>query len=270
MIKNKKYTHTKGGKIKRLDFDKNTKINSIGERKKYIKFDLTIDNFKKEKFKISTHTFAHFDEFKNNALNEEIKKFTHIIQYFVVFIFLLDSMHLSETDFINRQACKGEKTRDGNCYITKEGNYKGLPFDLTIYITNYNPSRIFITSLFDKYDKSSNFTYPNISYQDIVFNKNDEIIFSHDTIKTLFKMKDNIINNNYDIANILSLLNNSSATKPPPSPPSSRPKKNTSSNPILPIEYHFSIPKNSGGKKHKTKSSKKRQKKRRGRKTRKK
>ena len=261
MIKNKKYSDTKGGKIKSLDFDNNSKKNYTNETKKYIIFDLTLNNRKKGKFKISTHTFAHFDEFKNRALNKAIGYFTHIIQYFVVFIFLLGSMRLSETDFKNPDACQGQNTKDDTCYITKEGYYKAQPFNLTIYIKKSNTSnssnRIFITSLFDKYDKSK-LSVPNISYEDIVFNKNDEIIFSQDTINKLIRDQDNIINNNYDIAYILRLLNDSSATQPPPqSSPSSQPtspspQPKTSNNQLLPTVYTFSIPKNSGGKKNKT------------------
>lgn len=260
MIKNKKYTHTKGGRIEDFDFDnKNKNKNNVS--KKYIHFNLLLRDGNIGKFKISQHTFAHFDEFKNVYLNGQIQNFTHIMQYFVVFIFLLGSMRLSETDFKNPDACQGEKTKDGNCYITKKGYYKAQPFNLTIYIKKSNTSnssnRIFITSLFDKYDKSK-LSYPDISYEDIVFNKNYEINYSQDTINKLIRDQDNIINNNYDIAYILRLLNDSSATHPPPqSSPSSQPtspspQPKTSNNQLLPTVYTFSIPKNSGGKKNKT------------------
>lgn len=263
MIKNKKYTHTKGGRIEDFDFDsKNKNQNKSNVSKKYIHFDLRLRDGNIGNFKISQHTFAHFDEFKNVYLNGQIQKFTHIMQYFAVFIFLLNSMKLTEIDFINPDACQGQKTKDDTCYIKNQGVYNLDPLILTIYIKkNVKKSKqndeIFITSLFEKNDGNSQMlnNIHNIELNNKI--KNNRIEFSVDTIKNLLDNQDKIMNNDYNISKILDLMKNdftdvSTPQHQSPTTPSPSPQPKTSNNQLLPTVYTFSIPKNSGGKKNKT------------------
>ena len=113
MIKNKKYTHTKGGRFDYFDFTNSGK-NSKGVSKKSLYFELKLRDNTIRKFKISPHTFAHFDEFKFNQLNEAITKFTHIMQYFAAFIFLLNSMELTVNDLQNFKSCKNSRLENNN------------------------------------------------------------------------------------------------------------------------------------------------------------
>lgn len=283
MIKNKKYTHTKGGRIEDFDFDNDKKQkNTYGVTKQYIYFNLKLIDGKIGNFKISQHTFAHFDEFENSYLNSQIQNFRDIMQYFAVFIFLLNSMNLTNTNFKNPDGCPGKRTKDDTCYIKKVCTYNLDKEDLTIYI-NKNISPIFITSLFPTNrkipKKDSSKLLKNINNIELKNTKNPNVSinFSENTINKLLQNQQIIMDKDYDITYILDLLKDdytdvSTSKNLSPSPTltsPSRPKQKTSSNPILPIEYHFSIPKNSGGKKHKTKSSKTRRNKIRCRKTRK-
>lgn len=285
MIKNKKYNNSKGGKIPELDFDPNiktkTRLNKDKVFKKEIMFNINLDNTPQQ-FKITQHTFAHFDEFSNTDLNDKINKFTHIIQYFVLFIFLLNSMGLKKDDFINLKDCGLPNT----CKISNKSNlYKKL--NLTLYIDNNSTADdsgyIFITSLFEN-TKQRNQSKTNKDITNIELNNNknnNNILFSLDTINNLLNNQQYIIKNDYDINTILQLLipdyedptlqpkQTTSPEKQPTSPQKTKAKKQTSPEPqkspgtgeLFPITYEFSIPKAYGGKK--TKNLKKRKYKRR-------
>jgi hypothetical protein len=269
MIKHKKYTHTKGGRIVDFDFDfHNNNNNNKGVTKKFIYFYLKLSDDTIGKFKISQHTFAHFDEFSNQYLNKQITNFTHIMQYFTVFIFLLNSMNLTNNDFDNPTKCKGIKIKDNTCYIIKEGIYNLDTFNSTIYINKpvlkSNNTDIYITSLFERNDGKILISkdIQNIELNNKIKNNKDKtniIKFTENTIETLLSNQDKIINNNYNIDEILDLMKNdfievsTSTPTPMPTPtPTSTPQPKTSNKQILPTVYTFSIPKNSGGKKNKT------------------
>ena len=150
MIKNKKHT-MKGGRIRVFDFDNKNK-NKDSVPKKYIYFTLNIPDKGDKLFKISPHTFAHFDEFTNEDLQNQILKFTHIMQYFVLFIFLLNLMNLTQDDFNNLEICKSKRLQH-TCYINKEG--------FTIYIDtpttkDKKSNEIYITSLFENNKNTKN------------------------------------------------------------------------------------------------------------------
>jgi hypothetical protein len=264
MIKNKKYNNTKGGRITNFDFDKITNKNKNDVSKKYIFFELKLSDHIIQKFKISQHTFAHFDEFSNVDLKGKITKFTNIMQFFVVFIFLLNSMTLQSDDFKNPTNCNTPKLKDSTCQIKKYCNYNNHPLNLTIYIEKIKTQGIFITSLFEK-NGGPKIELNNIINIELMNNKNNKHInFTEITITKLLNDQTNIMNNNYNINYILQLLkddyDDGSMSSVLPSPIKATNVK----------IYKFSIPKLSGGKKHKMKSSKKRQNKGRWRKTRKK
>ena len=266
MIKNKKDT-SKGGRISNFDFSGNPPLNFNKISKKNISFEMSISG-KPQKFKISQHTFAHFDEFTDTELNERIKKFTHIMQYFVVFIFLLNSMVLTEDDFNNPTECNTKKLKDNTCKIEKNG--------LTIFIhepTKNNKSHeIYITSLFEK-NTAKDITKNNIYNIELSNSKTKINNFKKETIDKLLTNKENIHNNNYDINFILELLKDEYTDnyKKESAPETNKQNKKLSPHVTQPSVtiYNLSIPKLTGGKKHKTKSSKKRKNKGRGRKTRK-
>jgi hypothetical protein len=272
MIKNKKHT-MKGGRIDVFDFDnKNKNKNKYSVPKKFIYFTLNIQGKGDQKFKISQHTFAHFDEFTNQDLQNQILNFTHIMQYFVLFIFLLNSMKLTLDDFNSPTNCKSQKLKNTNtCIISKASRYNKENHILNIYIPKVNPSNeIFITSLFE--NNSGKEIKLNNAVKNIEL-KNNQITFTQNTINKLLDNEDTI-KNGYDISFILDLLkddysdgSNSIIPSPQKNSVSSQPQQKAS--PPKVIIYNFSIPKVSGGKNHKTKSSKKRKNKRRGRKTRK-
>lgn len=271
MIKNKKDT-SKGGRIYNFDFSGNPPTNFNKIHKNYIYFEMSISG-KPQKFKISQHTFAHFDEFTNKALNGEIKNFTHIMQYFVVFIFLLNSMELTENDFQSRINCTTPNLKDNTCKIEKK--------KLTIFIhdpTKINKSdEIYITSLFEK-NTAKDIKIDNIYNIELRNTKTNTINFRKDTIDKLLNNEKIITNKNYDISFILHLLKDEYTDdyKTESASPYQAPKTNKQNKKLSPhvtqpsvTIYNLSIPKLTGGKKHKTKSSKKRKNKGRGRKTRK-
>ena len=280
MIKNTKYDNTMGGRIVNFDFKQANK-NKDGVPKNTLFFNLTLNDNTVKTFKISQHTFAHFDEFSNLDLKGQITKFTDIIQFFVVFIFLLNSMRLTSDDFKNMINCNTQKLKD-TCKIQKKKClYNTKYINLTIYIDNYNDSHgeIFITSLFqNNYGKDEPFNN-NINNIQLTNNNNKQIKFTDKTINKLLGEQTNIIANNYDINYILNLLKDDydgSTSQKSSSLPVSSSISSVSSVSPSPSKatnvkiYKFSIPKVSGGKKHKLKSSKKRQNKGRYRKTRKK
>lgn len=272
MIKNKKDT-SKGGRISNFDFNAKKLNNNINIRKNYIYFEMSISG-KPKKFKISQHTFAHFDEFTDTVLNARIKFFTHIMQYFVVFIFLLNSMGLTEDDFQTRINCTTPNLKDNTCKIEKN--------KLTIFMPSSTKGKkedaeIYITSLFEK-NTAKDIKIDNIYNIELSNSKTKINNFKNETIDKLLTNKINITKNNYDINFILDLLkdeytDNYKKESASPYQASKTNKQNKKLSPQVTQPsvtiYNLSIPKLTGGKKHKTKSSKKRKNKGRGRKTRK-
>ena len=260
MIKHKKYTHTKGGKIKQFETD------TLNKNKQRTSFILKLTDSTEQKFEISQHTFAHFDEFADSELNKQTDNFLDIWQFFVLFIFLLDSMNLNKIDLHNIKSCKTPNT----CKIEKESTLlksNKTNTKLNLYIQSpINVNNIFITSLFQhntlRNVKDTTLTMTSINFYK---NKSNSLHFELDTINNLLKNKDTIIKNNYNVNYIKGILfpnTNSIPSRPPrptsnnptsPTPPTSQIK--TSNNQlfeVLEATYQFSIPKNSGGKKNKT------------------
>jgi hypothetical protein len=269
MIKHKKYYNTKGmskgGKIQEFifDFDKDKQdsINLNGISKNTLTFEFKLNNSTEpQTFKISQHTFSHFDEF-TGKYNKIIKSFTHIMQYFVLFIFLLETMELEQNNFDNPDKCKTLNNNNNNCFITKN--------NITISIQSDKPP-IYITSLYEKNRGKINDQPRKIDNIELMNNTNDQFHFNLQIINDLLKNQHIIEKNNYDIGFILNILNPSNTKSEILKLPEQHKSEIT-----FPIIYNFSIPKLIGGcsgggvgkkKKPKTFYKKKRVKKRKTRK----
>lgn len=266
MIKNK------GGKIQQFIFHNNSK-NKDSILKNELFFDITLKDNIVQTFKITQHTFSHFDEFTNESIHKITKSFTHIMQFFILFIFLLNSMKLTQDDLINPSQCKSKKLKDTTCTITKTN----IPYNAKITINNLSifipkipkdtssSSPIFITSLFEK-NNGGEFSIQNIKNIEFFNNINKtNIHFSLETINNILKNQEDIIKNKYNINTILKLIVNDYKDKdnkinkknnqsPINSFANSPPTNNSISIPIAEPTfkiYKFSIPKVFGGKKTK-------------------
>jgi hypothetical protein len=286
MIKHKKYTHTKGGKINQFENF------TLSKNKQTASFILKLQDNTEQTFKITQHTFAHFDEFTNKELHKQINKFNDILQFFVLFIFLLNSMKITKDELRNITYCNLVNT----CKITKKNDF--LKNKLTLYIASsvqpINLNNIFITSLFENSSVRNNINTVK-KIDSIKFSNSNSIHFSLDIINQLLYKKDEIINNNYNVDYIKEILfpntkskssgvstspttptpqiktlktqelQATSPTTPTPqiktlknqelqatSPTTPTPQIKTLKNQELQATYQFSIPKNSGGKKNKT------------------